>query len=135
MAGGTLRGGMSGPRRHHFVPRAYLQRFADRDRVLVRRRDGALFRANFINVAVECGLYDVRDAEGSRSTVVEELFADLDEVATGALRHIDELEQPPPKAVSADRVSDLHGLQTRTPEQRERTVVPRRLRTAPATVG
>lgn len=120
---------MSEPRRHHFVPRAYLKRFADRDHVFVRRRDGASFRANCVNVAVECGLYDVQDASGNRSTAVESLLGDLDEGASEALRHVDEAKQPPPAGSSERTVLTTYmALQmTRTPEQRERILFPRRL--------
>jgi len=50
---------VSRPKRHHYVPRNYLERFADGSRILVRRRDGASFPTNCINVAVESGFYDV----------------------------------------------------------------------------
>lgn len=48
---------MSNPKRHHFVPRVYLDRFALDGLVHVRRRDGGAFNANPVNVAVECGFY------------------------------------------------------------------------------
>lgn len=66
---------MSRAKRHHFVPRAYLERFAESGQVQVRHRDGNSYRANCTNVAVECGFYDVRDTSGYNSDVVEGLLA------------------------------------------------------------
>jgi hypothetical protein len=82
-----------------------------------------------VNVAVECGFYDIHEASGSRSTAVEKLLADLDEAAAEALRHVDEARQPPPTG-SSDRIvlATYMALQTtRTPEQRERILFLRRL--------
>jgi hypothetical protein len=120
---------MSVPLRHHFVPRFYLERFAEVHRVHVRRRDGVSFASATTNVAVECGFYDLYDAEGQRSTSVEDVLSDIEGAGAAAFQHIDEAGSPP------ERDSRLRNAMcvfmavqfTRTPEQRERTLFPVRL--------
>lgn len=120
---------MSQPKRHHFVPKAYLDRFAVADKVLVRRRGGRVFSANPINVAVESGFYDLISQSGHRSSEVEHMLADLDGEAIEALRRVDR-RGCPPEPGTGDRqiLARFLALQTtRTPEQRERVEFPARL--------
>src|SRR5207244_3759263 len=77
------------PKRHHYVPRAYLDRFASDGQVQVRWRDGRQYLANPKNVAVETGFYDIPDAHGEKSSVVEEGLAEADSSAIDVLRRID----------------------------------------------
>lgn len=121
----------AGPKRHHYVPRMYLERFALRSQVFVRRRDGKSFTSNCINVAVESGFYDVGVSNDSEapSKVVEEALADVEGAVGAAFEEIDSTGIPPPvhsenRAVLATYLA----LQvTRTPEQRERVLFPARL--------
>lgn len=119
----------SRPKRHHYVPRAYLERFVRGDTVLVRRRDSKTFEASSVNVAVECGLYDVPDTSGGKSAWVEELLAEIDDAAIAAMRSIDSSGQPPDAGSEEGRtLAVFMALQiTRTPEQRERVMFPRRV--------
>lgn len=62
---------MTGPRdqrrkRHHYLPDAYLQAWADsKGQVVVRRRDqDSPFRTSTINVAVEADLYSLPTEAG-----------------------------------------------------------------------
>src|SRR5439155_7087519 len=119
---------MPRPKRHHFVPRAYLDRFAGGDIVLVRRRDSKTFKANPVNVAVECGFYDV-EIEGAKSSLVEELLARIDGPALAAMQSIDRTGRPPADGTEERLILAVFlALQnTRTPEQRERVLFPQRL--------
>lgn len=121
--------GMSRPKRHHFVPRAYLRRFAQGDTVLVRRRDSKIFPASSVNVAVECGFYEVPGPEDRKSSRIEQLLAQVDGLAARVMRSIDQTGQPPDEDTE-DRLAlaVFLALQiTRTPEQRERVLLPRRV--------
>lgn len=82
------------PKRHHQVPRAYLERFSSDGRVRVRRRDGSAFEADPINVAVESGFYDVTDSAGAKSSAVEAAVAQIEGEAWGALDAIDRTLRP-----------------------------------------
>lgn len=125
--GATLWGEMSRSKRHHFVPRAYLERFAEAGQVQVRHRDGNSYRANCVNVAVECGFYDVRDTSGDKSGAVEELLAEMEGAAVEALRSVDETGRPPLEGTPERSILATYmALQaTRTPEERERILFPR----------
>lgn len=122
---------MPGPKRHHYVPRMYLGRFARQDQVFVRRRDGKSFTANCINVAVESGFYDVRASNeaDAPSKVVEETLADVEGRVGAAFEEIDCTGAPPQVgSENRDALATYLALQmTRTPEQRERTLFPERL--------
>lgn len=122
---------VSGPKRHHYVPRNYLERFANGDQVFVRRRDGSTFTANCINVAVESGFYDIELAGGAKSKQVEDVLADIEGTTADVFRTIDHtMAAPPPDADEREILSVYLALQmTRTPEQRERTLFPERLAT------
>ena len=67
-------------KRHHQVPRAYLNRLGSDGKVRVRWRDGKAYEISTLNVAVESGFYDVPDPEGGDSSRVEAELA----VADGA---------------------------------------------------
>lgn len=120
---------VAGAKRHHSVPRNYLERFAQGDQLFVRRRDGATFTTNCINVAVESGFYDVALEDGSRSKQVEETLADVEAATTAVFRVIDETGEPPPPGAEEREVLSIYLAfqMTRTPEQRERTLFPERL--------
>lgn len=111
------------------MPRSYLERFADRDQVFVRRRDDNMFTSNCINVAVESGFYDLELPDGGKSKQVEEILADVEGVTADVFRLLDDIgEAPPPEATERDVLSIYLALQmTRTPEQRERVLFPERL--------
>lgn len=120
---------MAGAKRHHYVPRNYLERFADGDQVFVRRRDGTTFTTNCVNVAVESGFYDIELEGGGKSKQVEGILADVEGATADVFRMIDRtMEAPPPDAEERAVLSVYLALQmTRTPEQRERTLFPERL--------
>jgi len=115
---------MSEPRRHHFVPRAYLMRFAGGDQVLVRQRDSRMFLANPTKVAVECGFYNVTDATGKKSSQVEGVLAEVDGNATTSMQWIDRVGRPPEEGTNERHALAVFlALQnTRTPEHRERVL-------------
>jgi uncharacterized protein DUF4238 len=115
-------GAITRPKRQHFVPRGYLDRFANEHMVIVRRRDSKTFTTNTTNVAVECGFYDIAADHDRKNSSVEFLLADWDNDALAALHEVDRTGKPPSSG-SADRAAlaiflALQG--TRTPEQRER---------------
>ena len=116
---------MSKPKRHHFVPRNYLGRFAHDGRVLVRwRGKKGLIGAGVQNVAVECGFYEVERPFGEKSVVVEEALAGLEGAAAGTIQLIDKTGAPPDVG-SSERttLAAFMALQfTRTPEQRGRVL-------------
>lgn len=119
------------PKRHHFVPRFYLDRFSADGAVHVRRRDGHTFTSGTINVAVETGFYDMHLPDGTVSDAMENLLSEVEGDAASALASIDATLAPPALG-SFDRAAlSLHlALQlARTPEQRERLLFPERLAT------
>jgi hypothetical protein len=83
---------MTGPRRHHLLPRFYLRSFADeRERLTVVPRAGesgpqTTYTATIENIIVERDFYAIRDNEGERSQVVEEALGRLEGAAATALR-------------------------------------------------
>src|SRR6266511_833954 len=121
---------MSKPKRHHFVTRVYLERFAHHGRVLVRWRGkpGAVV-TGVQNVAVESGFYDVEGPDGERSDAVEKMLADLEGDAAVALKSIDENRVPPGLGTTerATLAAFLALQLTRTPEARDRILFPRGL--------
>ena len=116
-------------KRHHYVPRFHLDRFAKNGAVHVRRRDGRTFTSGTVNVAVECGFYDVHLADGTVSSAVEDMFSVVEGEAAVALSNIDQtLAAPPPGSEDRSALSLHLALQmARTPEQRERVLFPERL--------
>lgn len=116
-------------KRHHQVPRFYLERFSLDGRVSVRRRDTKTFDASPLNVAVEAGFYDVPGAQGGKSSEIEEMLAEVEGAAHAALLSVDRSGVPPTER-SDDRLtlSVFLALQmTRTTEHRERVLFPRRV--------
>ncbi len=114
---------MSAPKRHHYVPQMYLERFAGPDgRLLVRRRDGKTFTTKPRNVAVETGFYDVDVGNGSVSKEVEHMLSDLEGLTAHALRSIDQTgKAPAPGSEERDVLSAFLAMQhVRTPVQRQR---------------
>ncbi len=96
-------GGMSEPKRHHFVPRFYLARWSVEDTVAVRRRDGGRFEANPTKVAAINGFYDFRADDGEVSKEVERFLAHVVEgPASSALDAIDASGRPPARAATSD---------------------------------
>jgi len=83
----------SQPRRHHYVPRFYLARFADqKDRISVYdRTTGRVFASNAKNLAVETDFYQLAEEYGLPSTYLEETLAALEGDAANALREVDTL--------------------------------------------
>jgi hypothetical protein len=116
-------------KRHHFVPRSYLERFGVDGTVLVRHRDGKIYASDPTNVAVEAGFYDVPIPGAGVSKAVERLLSLIDGEAIDAIRAIDDSARPPPRG-SEPRiaVAVFMALQmARTPEARERVLFPRRV--------
>lgn len=117
--------------RQHYVQRAYLDRWARDRNVCVRWRDGKAYPTNPVNVAVECGFYDIATADGDVSREVEDLLGEFEGDAVGIFRRIDESGIPPAEG-SHDRqvLAAYLALQVnRTPEQRERMLFPERVHT------
>lgn len=121
---------MSHAKRHHYVPAAYLARFGEDEYVQVRRRGEArMYSPHVKNVAVESGFYEVVDANGEPSDVVEKNLSGLEGDAISALTGLDRTEQPP-SAASDERsvlASYLAVQLTRTPLHRERFMFPERV--------
>lgn len=114
------------PRRHHQVPRWYLDRFARNEQVLVRTREGREFVTSTKNVAVETGFYDFTLPDGERTSVVERILSWVDGEAAEAAAAIDRTGRPP-TAGSREReiLAGYLALQTtRTADQRERVLFP-----------
>src|SRR4051794_3307532 len=111
-------------KRNHYVPRMYLERFAQQGRVWVRWRDGKSYASNCINVAAESGFYDVKvgDDEDPPSKAVENALTDVETVVHGVFEAIDQTGEPPePDTEQRAALATYLALQwTRTPEQRER---------------
>jgi hypothetical protein len=117
------------PKRHHQVPRFYLERFASDGKVMVRRRDGKAFVASPLNVAVESGYYDMPDGSGGISKEVETGLADIEGMADAVLRKIDADGRPPGERDPDSATLALFiGLQVaRTTQHRERALFPQRV--------
>jgi hypothetical protein len=117
-------------KRHHQVPRAYLERFASGGNVEVVRRDGGRFQADPINVAVESGFYDLPDGEGGTTQLVEDFFEGIEGRAQAVFAEIDRTGRPPNGIDSEDKawLSLFLALQmSRTTQQREQVLFPKRV--------
>lgn len=124
-----LSGMAAGPKRHHQVPRFYLERFAADGKVMVRRRDGKGFVASPLNVAVESGYYDIPDGIGGMSKEVETGLANIEGMADEVLRKMDADGRPPGERDPDSATLALFiGLQVaRTTQHRERALFPQRV--------
>lgn len=120
---------MTDAKRHHYVPRVFLERFAEDGSLCVRRRDGKTFMTGATNVAVESGFYDLRLDDGSTSKAVEHILADIEGLIANVFRAIDESgEAPAPGTPNREVLAVYLAVQyTRTPEQRGRVLFPERL--------
>ncbi|WP_285500649.1 DUF4238 domain-containing protein [Actinokineospora sp. NBRC 105648] len=118
---------MNKPKRHHFVPRAYLARFGRDDRVAVRWRDRhGIVVTKTQNVAVESGFYTTDEPDGSFSVALEYDLADIDGKANAAINAIVS-NNILPELDSANRVTLAYYLaiqKLRTPESRAFTSFP-----------
>lgn len=116
-------------KRHHQVPRAYLNRFARGEMVRVRRRDGKAFETNTLNVAVESGFYDIPDGKGQSSSKVEDMLAEADGAGAAAMAWIDRAKRVPDAGSEARHaLAVFFGLQfTRTTQHREQVMFPERI--------
>lgn len=112
---------MAKPKRHHFVPRAYLERFGRDDRVAVRWRDrpGTVVTGTQ-NVAVEGGFYTTEELDGSKSVIVEEGLADIDGEAHAVIEAVlsDGILPGPGSSLRETLAYYLAIQKSRTPEAR-----------------
>ena len=120
----------SKPKRHHFVPQAYLERFGRDRRVAVRRRGGSkIFVADVKNVALETGFYETQGVGGDRSVEVEEWLATVDDDGNKIIMAVIETGEPAPIGTLArNNLAVFMAVQmSRTPEARERLLFPHTL--------
>lgn len=117
------------PKRHHQVPRSFLNRFGTGEKVRVRWRDGRSFATGTINVAVESGFYDLPDPAGGVSSRVEEALAEVDGAAVEAMATIDRTGIAPAEGSDARFVLAVFlGLElTRTTQHRKQVMFPQRV--------
>ncbi len=119
----------STPKRQHQVSRGYLNRFGIDESVLVRRRDGKVFETSTLNVAVESGFYDVPTSQGRKSTAVEQMLAQVDDLALKRLNDIDRTGVPP--AADTQERAEFAGVLAlqllRTTDKREQLLFPSRV--------
>lgn len=119
----------SANKRHHQVPRFYLERFSDSGKVTVRWRDGRTYATSPVNVAVESGYYDIPDGVGGVSKEIENGLADIETMADQVFKAIDRSGQlPSPSDPDTATLALFVGLQmARTTSHRERVLFPRRV--------
>jgi Protein of unknown function (DUF4238) len=116
---------VSKPKRHHYVPRAYLARFGRDDRVAIRwRGQQQVIVTATRNVAVESGLYTDKFGDGSTSVQTEEHLAVTDGHADSIIRRIVDEETIP------DGTTERNTLGTYLEVQASRTPADRRLERA-----
>jgi hypothetical protein len=117
---------VSGPKRHHQVPRFYLGRFAEKGRVHVRRRDGGQFTTDPINVAVEANFYKVSDVGPTAALAVEKMMSVNEGDAKTAMDQIDRIGAPPTEGNAFREVlTTFIGVQLlRTTQSREQVLFP-----------
>src|SRR5664280_1637828 len=116
-------------KRHHQVPRAYLNRFGLDGTVRVRWRDGKAYETSTLNVAVESGFYDVPNPEGGTSSRVEAELAVVDGAAAEAMAGVDRSGSLPTEGSDARfTLAVFIGLQiSRTTQHREQVMFPERV--------
>jgi hypothetical protein len=118
---------MPSPKRHHFVPRAYLARFGVDNQVQVKTRGKPNpYTTNVINVAVRSGFYTTTSPDGSTSTFTEGALAQLDDVGIQAMRDIDAKGRPPEHGSEGREILSLYlaAQMTRTPGKRTTMLFP-----------
>jgi hypothetical protein len=109
------------PKRHHFVPKFCLRRFADHKRRVRMYRRGTKESprlASINNAAVESGFYTIEEKSGERTAKVEQLLSMIEGLAQEAIVRIASGQFPP---TSEDRtnLSIFMAFQIlRTPEHR-----------------
>jgi hypothetical protein len=88
-----------------------------------------MYVTSVINVAVEAGFYEVRDAEGEPTDAVERALAGLEGTAGAALTTIEQTQQLPPNgSVERETLATFLAVQfTRTPDHRELILFPERV--------
>ncbi|HEY7583072.1 MAG TPA: DUF4238 domain-containing protein [Acidimicrobiia bacterium] len=118
------------PKNQHYVPRAYLARWALQGKVFVRWRNGKTFEANPKNVAAETGMYDIEGASPVPSGGLDEALTTIDDQGLLAIREVDDTGKPPkPGSDTRAILAAFIAVQlSRTPEQRERATYPDRVR-------
>jgi hypothetical protein len=104
------------PRRHHFIPRFYLERFASGDLLSVFDRDRNEFRLQSpINTAVLRDYYAFTGPDGSRNVEVEQALAVLEGETKPILTKLDSRESLTQR--EKESLATFVALQeTRTPE-------------------
>ncbi|XVU26460.1 DUF4238 domain-containing protein [Actinoplanes sp. CA-054009] len=125
-------GPQSRPKRHHYVPQAYLARFGRDRQIAVRRRDAnGHYVANVKNVALETNFYQTTDADGQSSVEVESWLAEVDGIADQAISAVLAADAPPrPGTRERLDLATVMAIQmARTPETRERLLFTDRLAT------
>ena len=109
-------------RRHHYLPRFLLNRFADGDeRIAVRMRDRGYFVTSTRNAAVETDLYSRTSPTGGRDSSLEELLAALEGEAAPLLAALAEGRIPEPQSEDREILAHFFAFQAaRAPEHFER---------------
>lgn len=114
---------MTQARRHHYVPKFYLRRFADsKEHIVLRARGRSPTTTSITNAAAETGLYWVGGPGHRARDSAEKTLATIDSQAAPAIKRMLDRRQTPP-ASNSDRqvISIFFALQhTRTPEVADR---------------
>jgi hypothetical protein len=118
-------------RKHHYVPRFYLKRFADADDMLtvVDRRFGTVKRKSPSAVFWEIDYYRVDGDEGTDPTAWETAFGKLEDRAALVLNQVDQQRRlPAPGDASYSTLINFVALQAvRGPHARRRLAEPHRV--------
>lgn len=107
-------------KRHHLVPRFYLERFGNPKKqvtVYVRRARRS-YVTSILTTAVEAGFYEVRDESGEQSEMVEDALENIEGVAKSVIEDIAEGFLPANEAERATLTVFLSLQVTRTRELR-----------------
>lgn len=111
---------MSQPKRHHFLPKFYLRRFADHKRRIRRYERGSKkpIVMSVINAAVETGFYTITEESGTQSQKVEALLSRIEQDAAAAVERLLKGHFPPSPADRESLALFIAFQIMRTPEQR-----------------
>lgn len=106
--------------KHHFLPKMYLEGFAEKGKVGIWQRDTGEVRYNAPqSVASVRGFYTFKDKKGDKSDELEKLLADMEGVVQRIIHNINSLFPPPIigeyKFALAQYIAFQH---LRTPEKR-----------------